>query len=328
MSQQLAAVEAFAAQQERELAQHRESMSVWELQKAAAGLGPSIEEWEGMLKRVTLQRDEAQTTAKECQARLALRDMEVQQLQQQITARQLCSPDCCPHDGGSSSSLDGVFGAGNTLAGMPMGQSVNSQSAQAIEMLAHRRALEAAQAQNAQLQAALHALAAEMQQLQQAQVEAQPIPPQALQEATNVQPDAGQAQVRRLRKEVSRLQCEVHRLAAENERLMEMSNELRAERNRFTLALMPAGGCGSPVYSLMPRQLLLPCQSPSSTSRTQPCLDAFSGRSQQPPQPQQPSLEHEPLKNHAIASGPKEEVPGTTKPSPPKMKVRNYNIKD
>ncbi len=78
-----------------------------------------------------------------------------------------------------------------------MGQSVNSQSAQAIEMLAHRRALEAAQAQNAQLQAALHALAAEMQQLQQAQVEAQPIPPQALQEATNVQPDAGQAQVRR-----------------------------------------------------------------------------------------------------------------------------------
>ena len=50
----------------------------------AAGQGPSLPELEGMLRRLTAQRDTAQVAAAEAQAKLSLREAELQQLRQQL----------------------------------------------------------------------------------------------------------------------------------------------------------------------------------------------------------------------------------------------------
>ena len=72
----------------------------------------------------------------------------------------------------------------------------------------------------------------------------------------------------RLRKEAGRLKAEVQRLAAENERLMELSNELRAERNRLAASTgqrpPPAAVAAvpGPAYSVLPiPRPPWPCQS-------------------------------------------------------------------
>lgn len=149
----------------------------------------------------------------DCQAKLALRDMEVLQLQQQLEASQRRGAASA----GEGAALHLAAACeGESFCSLPdsllrqqqsgrWGATDGSQSEQALEVLAQRRALEAAQAQNAQLQAALHTLAAEMQALQQAQLDAcstpprqLPGPPQPLQDSTNLQQqDPGQAELRR-----------------------------------------------------------------------------------------------------------------------------------
>lgn len=209
------------------------ALATREAQQLAAQRSPGLGEWEDMLKRVTLQRDEAQGAFKvlasrfsnalmagsmkssalhtatflkggshmlvcgcmqDCQAKLALRDMEVLQLQQQLaTAQQQRGA------AGMPSALDWTTLDSDSAASLPhLAQAPINGAVQAAEAAAQQQALEAAQAQNVQLQAALHALAMEMQQLQQAQLQPPPqLPQQPLQDATNAQQEAGQAELRR-----------------------------------------------------------------------------------------------------------------------------------
>ena len=227
----------------------------------AAGQGPSLPELEGMLRRLSSQRDAAQVAAAEAQARLEQREAEVAALQQRVEQLE---------QAGVHGEASGRF---SWPTGLSSGESLADAAAPpaaAGEVAALQEALAAERQQNAQLHAALHALTADMQRLQDEQQERQLLAlvpaagSGALADVTNV-PQQQQAhgrqqrEVQRLAKQLARAQARIRQLAAENERLMEMSSSLRAERNRLAGAAQQGGAAGAGVAGkLLPAPLPQP----------------------------------------------------------------------
>lgn len=208
----------------------------------AAGQGPSLPELEGMLRRLSSQRDAAQAAAAEAQARLEQREADVSALQQRVAQMEQAAASgeassrfAWPSGLSFTESLDGG------VAAAPPGP--------AGHVAALQEALQAEQQQNAQLQTALHARTADMQRLKQQQQQLAVVPASgALADLTNVPKQQGkeqQQQVKRLAKQLAHAQARLRQLAGENERLMEMSNSLRAERNRLARTVQQSGGEGS-----------------------------------------------------------------------------------
>ena len=243
----------------------------------AAGQGPSLPELEGMLRRLTAQRDTAQVVAAEARATLSLREAELQQLQQQLR-----------HQDGAEPS--GHFSWPTNLSSDSLLVQQQHAPATAPDAAALREALAAERQQARQLQAALHALTADMQRMQQDHQQQQQqqqlavVPAgqgpggstTALVDVTNTEQQQQQQQqqqqkqkkqqqqqqghdVQRLAKQLARAQARLKQLTSENERLMEMSNSLRAERNRLAKAQQCSSSGG---------------QAPCSHSSTQPALPA------------------------------------------------------
>ena len=217
----------------------------------AAGQGPSLPELEGMLRRLTAQRDSAQAAAADAQAKLGERQAEVQALQQQVQRLE-------------QQAAAAVAGEPSGCPSWPSGLSRPESLAEAAppatgELTAVQAALDAERQQSGQLQAALHALTADMQRLQQQQQQQLAVVPAAgaLADVTNTrQPQ--QAEVQRLAKLVARAQARLRHLAAENERLMEVSNSLHAERGRLELAAGGASDAGEAAAQLPPPLPLAP----------------------------------------------------------------------
>ena len=207
-----------------------------------AGQGPSLPELEGMLRRLSGQRDAAQIAAADAQARLQQREAEVVALQQQVA------------------QLEQAAAAGEASGRFVWPTSLSSTESLDVaeapppgDPAALYGALEAERQQNVQLQAALRALTADMQCLQQQQQQQLAVVPAAqvgaLADVTNTpQQQAQQHQqqeVQRLAKQLAWAQARLRQLAGENERLMEMSNSLRAERNRLARAAQQPSGAAS-----------------------------------------------------------------------------------
>ncbi|KAI3435561.1 hypothetical protein D9Q98_001626 [Chlorella vulgaris] len=176
----------------------------------AAGQGPNLQDLEGMLCRLSAQRDSAQAAAADTQAQLSLKEAELQQLQER--QRQW------KQDG--SEAFVGQFNWPSNLSSESLDDSKQQGTAGGTvvpEVAALQAALAAEQQQTHQLRAALHAVTADMQGVHQ-----------------------GQHHVR-LKRQLARAQAQVRQLAAENERLMELGNSLRAERTRMLCAPQSTG---------------------------------------------------------------------------------------
>ena len=220
----------------------------------ATGQFPSLHDLEGMLHRLAAQRDSAQAAAVQSQAVLPLRDAEVQQRKQDtgpLAGHIGLSIDVPPE------SPEGERQHG-TGAAAPAGP-VNVAAPLTTDNL--KEALAAERQQTQQLQAALHALTIEMQRLTEEQAHerhrrqvALVVSGASLRSGTSALMDLTNKKeqsrrhhehdVQRLVKQLARAQARMRQLAAENERLMEMSNGLRAERNRLARAQQDKG-CGS-----------------------------------------------------------------------------------
>lgn len=225
----------------------------------AAGQGPSLPELEGMLRRLTGQRDMAQAAAAEAQARLASCEAEVQRLQQQLAgaeewrSRQERGGE--PFSWPTALSTEELEVAPLSAAVAKGGsEGLASGAVAASELAALQAALAEERQQSQQLQAALHALTADMQRLQAHQQQQQHQQQQAaivpanspggdtdvghaLTDVTNHSaPGIKQRDALWLAKQLSKAQSRLRQLAAENERLMELSNSLRAEKTRVAAA--------------------------------------------------------------------------------------------
>jgi hypothetical protein len=201
-----------------------------------AGQGPSLPELEGMLRRLSGQRDAAQLAAAEAQARLAASEAEAQQLRLRLTGLEQQQ-----RQQGLPAHPSERFSWPTPLSSETLEAPLPGPGGPSPEVAALQEALAAERQQTRQLQAALHALTADMQQLQLAG----PLPASpaggALADVTNrgagrEQQQQGAREAQRLSKQLTRAQARLQQLAAENERLMELSNDLRAERNRLAAA--------------------------------------------------------------------------------------------
>ncbi len=226
----------------------------------AAGQGPSLPELEGMLRRLTGQRDTAQAAAAEAQARLASCEAEVQRLQQQLAGAEEWrvrqehggEPFSWPTPLSTEALEVAPFSAAVVKGGS---EGLASGVVAASELAALQAALAEERQQSQQLQAALHALTADMQRLQahqqqqqqQQQQQAAIVPANspggdtdvghALTDVTNHSaPGTKQRDALWLAKQLAKAESRLRQLAAENERLMELSNSLRAEKTRLAAA--------------------------------------------------------------------------------------------
>lgn len=217
----------------------------------AAGQGPSLPDLEGMLRRLTGQRDTAQMAAAEAQAKLATCEAQVQCLQQQLASagghcenqERTCEPFPWPTPL-PTETTEVPPATCVVVPGAPGG--VAGGVTASAELAAVQADLAAERQQSQQLQAALHALTSDMQklQLQQQQQQQLVIVPanspngingsgHALADVTN---HSQRQDAQWLARQLSRVRFRLQQLAAENERLMDLSNGLRAERNRLAAA--------------------------------------------------------------------------------------------